>query len=104
MEEVAGDNDEAVMPRQARGTTPINLDLAQMHVTTPERPTKPTSPVPVVILAIVAEQAAQEEAQMTAPPEREQVAPERDEMGEAEAEVVVVEPHPFDVAQLLFGQ
>ncbi len=55
MEEVAGDDNEAVMPRQARGTTPINLNLAQMHVTTPERPTKLTSPVPIVILAPVAE-------------------------------------------------
>ncbi len=104
MEEAPGDDDEAVLPRQAGGSTPINLDLAKMHMTTPERPTKPTSPVPVVILAPVAEQAAQEEALMTAQPEQEQVAPERDETGEAEAEAVVVEPPPLDAAEHLFGQ
>ncbi len=73
-------------------------------MTTPERPTKLTSPVPVVILAPVAEQAAQEEVPMAAQPEQEQVASERDETGEAEAEAVVIEPPPFDVAELLFGQ
>ncbi len=103
MEEAPGDDDEAVLPRQARGSTPINVDLAKMHVTTPERPTKLTSPVPVVTLAPVLEQAAQEEVPTAALPEKEQVAPERAEMGEAEAEAVVAEPPPLDVAELLYG-
>ncbi len=71
-----------------------------MHVTTPERPAKPASPVPVITLAPVAEQVAQEEVSMAAPPEQEQVAPERDETGEAGVEA---ELPPLEETQILYG-
>ncbi len=69
------EEDETTLPREAWGTTPINLDLAKLHVTTPDHH-EMTSPVPVITLPPVQEQVVAEEAPMAAPLEEEQVAPE----------------------------
>ncbi len=64
------------LPREAQGTTLINLDLAKLHVTTPDH-REVTSLVPVITLLPVQEQAVPEEVPMAAPLVQEQVAPEQ---------------------------
>ncbi len=78
-----GEADEATLPREARGTTLINLDLSRLHMTTPERP-EVTSLVPVITLPPLQEQIVAEEIPMVALPIQEQVAPEEAEMVEEE--------------------
>ncbi len=80
-EEREGEDDEVTLPREARGTTLINLDLAKQHVTTPDHH-EGTSPVLVITLPPVQEQVVAEEVPMAAPLVHEQVAPEEVEMVE----------------------
>ncbi len=108
-EEREGEYDEATLPREARGTTPINLDLARLHMTMPER-CEVISPVPVITLPPLQEQVVAEEVPMAAPLIQEQVAPEKTAPGTAtseEVEMVKEEVHGEksvpDVAMFMFG-
>ncbi len=84
---------------------PINLDLARLHVTTPEC-REVISPVPMIMLPPLQEQVVAEEVPTAAPLVQEQAAPE--EIAPEEAEMVkeeVLEEQPaIDEALLLFGQ
>ncbi len=103
------EDDEATLPREARVTTPLNLDLARLHVSTPDH-RQVTSPVPVITLLPVQEQVASEEAPTAAPLIQEQVAPEEaapepaasEEVEMAEEEVLEEESIP-DEATFMFG-
>ncbi len=74
-----GEADEATLPRDARGTTLINLDLSKLHMTTPEH-REAASLVPVITLLPLQELTVVEEIPMAALPIEEQVAPEDAEM------------------------
>ncbi len=94
-----------MLPREARGTMPINLDLARLHVTMPDH-REVISLVPVITLPPVQEQVVPEQVEMAAPLIQEQVVPEEvmpEEAEMAEEEVLGEEP-VIDEAQLMFGK
>ncbi len=99
-----GEDDEMTLHREARGTTPINLDLSRLHMTMPECHVV-TSPVPVIMLPPLPEQVVVEETPMAAPLAQEQVVPEEIAPKEAEmGEEEVLEERPvIDNAELLLG-
>ncbi len=108
-EEREGEDDEATLQREARGTMLINLDLAKLHVTMPEC-RQLTSPVPVITLPPLQEQVVAEGVPMAAPLVQEQAAPEEiapEEIAPEEAEMAGEEepkerPVP-DEAEFLYG-
>ncbi len=109
-----GEDGEAVLPREARGTMLVNLDFARLHVTTPEH-RQVTSLVPVITLPPVQEQVVPEQVEMAAPLVQEQVAPKEvvpeqaapEEVEMAEEEVLEEESAGkgdlLDDAQFIFG-
>ncbi len=86
--------EEAALPREVRLSMPVDLPLVRLRVSMPEQEGVVT-PAPVILLPPVIEQAALEEAEMTAQPTEpvapaeaalpvEQVASHEEEMTEAE--------------------
>ncbi len=71
------------MPREAWGTTPLNLDLSRLHVTTPDHH-EMTSPMLLITLPLLPEKVVAERAPMAEQVALEEVAPEEVEMGEEE--------------------
>ncbi len=107
--------EDVTQPREARGTTPINLELDKLHVSMPWC-AEVVTPIPVVTLPPVIEQVASEEVEMAAAPAQEQVAPEvetaappvteqvvPDDIEMTEEEVLQERGLPTD-AMILFGK